>query len=153
METGSGSGATRPSGGSVPLETIGDFEVIGKLGQGGMGAVYRARQITLNRQVALKILPAQLEHDAEFVSRFQREGRIAASLNHAYLVRVYTTGFANGCHYIAMELVEGETLGRPLRRQPEAVRIHRRVGRCRCRPARLSKMMREGAEKFPVLAA
>ena len=57
------------------FETVGDFEIISKLGQGGMGAVYRARQKSLDRQVALKILPATLEADADFVSRFQREAR------------------------------------------------------------------------------
>src|SRR5688572_2777819 len=91
-------------------EVIGDYEIIGKLGQGGMGAVYRARQRSLDRQVALKILPAALEADAEFVGRFQREARVAASLSHANLVKVYASGAADGCHYIAMELVEGETL-------------------------------------------
>ncbi len=114
-------------------EVIGDFEVIGKLGQGGMGAVYRARQISLDRQVALKILPAQYEQDAEFVGRFQREGRVAASLSHANLVKVYTTGFASGCHFIAMELIEGETLGQWLRRgaipAAEALRITLDVAR------------------------
>lgn len=97
-------------------EVIGDFEIIGKLGQGGMGAVYRARQVSLDRQVALKILPAQLEADAEYVARFQREARVAASLNHPNLVRVYSSGATAGCHFIAMELVEGETLADWVRR-------------------------------------
>src|SRR5687767_10144478 len=115
-ETPGGVGARRLSGAGGPAEVIGDFEIISKLGQGGMGAVYRARQRSLDRLVALKILPATLEADAEFVSRFQREARIAASLSHANLVRVYSSGAADGCHYIAMELIEGETLGDWLRR-------------------------------------
>src|SRR5687768_3511918 len=127
QETPGGTGATRLSGMGAPAEVIGDFEIIGKLGQGGMGAVYRARQRSLDRQVALKILPATLEADAEFVSRFQREARVAASLSHANLVCVYASGQAAGCHYIAMELVEGETLGQWLRRSAlpsvEALRI------------------------------
>src|SRR5688572_22432037 len=77
-------------------EVIGDFEILGKLGQGGMGAVYRARQRSLDGQVALKILPAALEADAEFVGRFQREARVAASLSHANLVKVYASGAADG---------------------------------------------------------
>ena len=93
------------------FETVGDFEIISKLGQGGMGAVYRARQRSLDRQIALKILPPTLEADADFVTRFQREARLAASLNHANLVKVYASGEADGTHYIAMELIEGETLG------------------------------------------
>ena len=99
-----------------PLEVIGDFEVMSKLGQGGMGAVYRARQVSLNRQVALKILPASFEADADSVSRFQREARVAASLSHPNLVKVYAAGVADGCHYIAMELIEGETLGQRIKR-------------------------------------
>ena len=98
------------------FETVGDFEIISKLGQGGMGAVYRARQRSLDRQIALKILPPTLEADADFVTRFQREARLAASLNHANLVKVYASGEADGTHYIAMELIEGETLGDWLKR-------------------------------------
>ena len=60
---------------------IGIYEIAAPIGEGGMGAVYRARQRSLDRQVALKILPSTLEADADFVSRFQREARIAASLN------------------------------------------------------------------------
>jgi serine/threonine protein kinase len=119
--------AILPAANPRPLEVIGDFEVLGKLGQGGMGAVYRARQISLDREVALKILPPSLEADPEFVNRFQREARIAASLNHANLVRVYSSGQADGCHYISMELVEGETLGQWVKRGAlpplEALRI------------------------------
>jgi serine/threonine-protein kinase len=106
---------------------MGEFEVLGKLGQGGMGAVYRARQISLDRQVALKLLPQHLEHDAEYVGRFQREARVAANLHHPNLVRVYSYGVVGSCHYIAMELIEGETLADWLRRGSlpalEAVRI------------------------------
>ena len=105
-----------PDANSRPLEVIGDFEVLGKLGQGGMGAVYRARQVSLDRQVALKILPSIFEADPEYVSRFQREARVAASLSHANLVKIYSSGLAGGSHYIAMELVEGETFGQWLKR-------------------------------------
>jgi hypothetical protein len=109
------------------LESFGDFEIVGKLGQGGMGAVYRARQRTLDRLVALKILPSQFEEDADYVGRFQREAKVAASLNHPNLVRVYACGVNEGCHYIAMELVEGENLHQRIRRgalpAPEALRI------------------------------
>jgi serine/threonine protein kinase len=133
---------TPPTGGApilpasaVPLrEVIGDFEVIAKLGAGGMGAVYRARQISLGRLVALKVLPAQFIEDAESVSRFQREARVAANLTHANLVRVFSAGAADGMHYIAMELIEGEDLGRRLKREgrmpaPEALRICAEVAR------------------------
>ena len=115
------------------FETIGDFEVIDKLGQGGMGAVYRARQRSFDRLVALKILPAQFEEDEEYVARFQREAAVAASLHHANLVRVYSSGQADGCHFIAMELVEGENLRQRLKRggmtPVEALRICADVAR------------------------
>jgi len=121
------------AGGTPATQVVGDFEVLGKLGQGGMGAVYRARQRSLDRQVALKILPATLEGDADFVARFQREARVAASLSHGNLVKVYASGEADGCHYIAMELVDGETLGQWLKRgalpPPEALRICADVAR------------------------
>jgi hypothetical protein len=133
---------TPPTGGAsilptspAPLrEVIGDFEVLGKLGAGGMGAVYRARQISLGRMVALKVLPAQFIEDADSVARFQREARVAASLSHAHLVKVYAAGEAEGCHYIAMELIEGEDLGQRIKRDgrlpaPEALRIIADVAR------------------------
>ena len=116
-----------------PLEVIGDFEVYGKLGQGGMGAVYRARQRSVDREVALKILPTVFEDNADYVTRFQREARVAASLNHPNLVKVYASGQADGSHYIAMELIEGETLGQWIKRGPlpplEALRITLDVAR------------------------
>src|SRR5262249_18892814 len=100
------------------LSVIGDFEVIDKLGQGGMGAVYRARQISLGRLVALKVLPQQFEEDEDYVARFQREAKVAASLHHPNLVRVYSSGQAEGCHFIAMELIEGENLRQRMKREP-----------------------------------
>ena len=108
--------------------------MLGKLGAGGMGAVYRARQVSLGRMVALKVLPAQFMEDAESVARFQREARVAASLNHGNLVKVYAAGEAEGSHYIAMELIEGEDLGGRLKREgrlaaPEALRICVEVAR------------------------
>jgi len=117
----------------MALETIGDYEVVDKLGQGGMGAVYRARQLSLGRLVALKVLPNQFGDDAEFIGRFQREAKVAATLNHANLVRVYAAGQADGCHYIAMELIEGENLHQRMKRErlaiPEALRICADVAR------------------------
>src|SRR3954468_17143197 len=99
------------SGGSIlpqspaPLrEVIGDFEILGKLGAGGMGAVYRARQISLGRLVALKTLPPHFMPDAYSVGLFQLEARVTAGLHDANLVRVYAGGEAEVCHYIAMEL-------------------------------------------------
>jgi hypothetical protein len=112
-------------------ETIGDFVILGKIGQGGMGAVYEARQTSLNRVVALKILPAQFAEEPDAIARFRREATLAAQLNHPNLVRVYASGEADGCNYIAMELVTGENLRQRLKRGaleiPEALRICREV--------------------------
>ncbi|HEU4713146.1 MAG TPA: protein kinase [Pyrinomonadaceae bacterium] len=80
------------------------------LGAGGMGEVYLARDTKLDRLVALKILPWHCVADADRLSRFQREARALSSLNHPNLVTVYEVGEANGMHFIAMELVEGNTL-------------------------------------------
>jgi len=115
------------------VASIGDYEIIDKLGQGGMGAVYRARQISLDRVVALKVLPQQFEEDDDFVARFQREATVAARLNHPNLVRVYSSGVADGSHFIAMELIEGENLRQRMKREPvpmsEALRICADVAR------------------------
>ena len=81
---------------------IGDFELVNKLGQGAMGAVYLARQVTLDRMVALKILPPELATDQEFLERFRREARAAAKLNNPHIVMAYDVGVASGYHYIAM---------------------------------------------------
>jgi len=89
---------------------IGDFELITKLGEGGMGAVYKARQVMLDRVVALKVLPPKLARDAEFAQRFMREARATAKLNHPNIVSGIDVGQADGYFYFAMELVEGETL-------------------------------------------
>ena len=134
MTPPTGGGPILPAGTAPLRELIGDFEVQAKLGAGGMGAVYRARQISLGRMVALKVLPAHLIEDGENVARFQREARVAASLSHANLVRVFAAGEAGGVHYIAMELIEGEDLGRRLKRDgklppTEALRICAAVAR------------------------
>ncbi len=121
--------------GPVPLnlQKFGEFEVIAKIGQGGMGAVYRARQISLDRMVALKLLPADLQDDEHYIGRFQREATLAAQLNHANIVRVFSFGEIEGSHYIAMELIEGENLRQRLKGgalEPlEALRICAEVAR------------------------
>lgn len=88
---------------------LGHYEVLEKLGQGGMGEVYRARDTRLDRDVALKILPAA-DADPERSARFEREARAVASLRHPNIVTVHDVGLQDGLRYLAMELVEGETL-------------------------------------------
>ncbi|MCX7007927.1 MAG: serine/threonine-protein kinase, partial [Kiritimatiellaeota bacterium] len=98
-------------------QTLGSYEILTKLGQGGMGSVYKARDIRLQRFVAIKILPAQLAADEEFVQRFQREAIAAAQFCHSNLVQVFDIGESGDTHFIIMELVEGESLGHRLQRK------------------------------------
>ncbi len=97
---------------------LGDFEILGELGRGGMGVVYRARQVSLNRVVALKVLPATVCQSTKAVARFQREARAAAKLHHTNIVPVYAQGEHEGHFYYAMELVEGKGIDWVLRHNP-----------------------------------
>ncbi|MDQ6801164.1 MAG: protein kinase [Acidobacteriota bacterium] len=90
--------------------TIGRFVVEELIGAGGMGEVYAARDSILDRRVALKIVPESLATHSDRVERFMREARAASSLNHPAIVTVYDSGVADGIPYLAMELIDGETL-------------------------------------------
>src|SRR5579864_9416055 len=94
---------------SLEGQHLGEFEILERLGQGGMGAVYKARQTSLDRLVALKTLHASLAGDADYITRFRQEARAAAGLNHPNLVQVYSAGESGGLHWFAMEYVEGES--------------------------------------------
>ena len=93
-----------------PGDKLGQYEVVSLLGKGGMGEVYRARDPKLNRDVAIKVLPAALANDADYLTRFQREAQTLASLNHPNIAAIY--GLEENA--IVMELVEGDTLQGPL---------------------------------------
>jgi len=108
-----------------PLREIGGFELISKIGQGGMGTVFKARQKSLDRIVALKVLPPSVAKDARFIERFQREARACAKLNHPNIVQGVDVGKdpATGVWYFAMELIEGPSVLKLLKSQgviPEA---------------------------------
>jgi len=89
---------------------LGGYEIIRKLGEGGMGAVYEARQVSLDRSVALKILPSNLAANRNFITRFTREALSAAKLNHTNIVQIYDVGNDEGFYYFTMEYVVGTTL-------------------------------------------
>jgi eukaryotic-like serine/threonine-protein kinase len=89
---------------------FGNFEVIGSLGAGGMGEVYRARDAQLGREVAIKLLPRGLADDPRRLARFERESRILAALNHPNIATIHSIEHADGLHALVMELVEGPTL-------------------------------------------
>jgi serine/threonine protein kinase len=95
---------------------LGDFELVRPIGRGGMGVVYEARQVSLNRRVALKVLNGTLGLSHKAVVRFRREAEAAARLHHTNIVPVYTTGEGGGAHFYAMELIEGPSLDQVLAR-------------------------------------
>jgi serine/threonine protein kinase len=90
--------------------TLGAFEIIGLLGKGGMGEVYRARDSRLGRDVAIKVLPDSFASDPERLARFEREAMTLAALDHPNVAGVYEFREDNGTHFLVMQLVEGETL-------------------------------------------
>lgn len=94
---------------STPTQ-LGDFEIQHELGRGGMGIVYAAKQISLQRHVALKVLPFTAVLDPRHVARFRNEAQAAASLHHPHIVPVYGVGCERGVHYYSMQLIEGQTL-------------------------------------------
>lgn len=93
-----------------PRKTLGDFEIIRELGRGGMGVVYEARQKSLKRKVALKVLSSGLGLSSKAILRFRREAEAAGKLHHTNIVPIYTTGEDKGIHYYAMELIDGPSL-------------------------------------------
>src|SRR6266542_2296380 len=97
-------------------QTIGHYQISKPIGAGGMGEVYLATDITAGRKAALKLLPMRFTGDAERLKRFQREARAVVGLNHPNIVTVYEIGEDHSTHYIASELIEGETLRQRLMR-------------------------------------
>jgi tetratricopeptide (TPR) repeat protein len=106
--------------GTAAPHRLGDFEIGREIGRGGMGVVYEARQVSLNRQVALKVLSGGLGLTPKAVQRFRREAEAAAKLHHTNIVPVYATGEENGTHFYAMELIDGPSLDRVIRQLRQA---------------------------------
>lgn len=98
--------------------TLGHYEILAELGRGGMGVVYRARDLRLDRLVAFKALPADASGDPEKLRRFVQEAKAASALQHPNVAPIYEIGDADGVHFIAMELVEGGTLAERIDRKP-----------------------------------
>ncbi len=89
---------------------LGTYEILGPLGAGGMGEVYRAKDLRLGREVAIKVLPAEVASSLDRLARFEREARTVAGLNHPNIVTLHTVEDAGGIRFLTMELVEGQTL-------------------------------------------
>ncbi len=106
------------SGENVLGKTIAHFEVVGKLGEGGMGVVYKARDSHLDRFVALKVLPPDKLADPERRRRFVQEAKAASALQHPNIVHVYDIAETDGVHFIAMEYIDGRTLDELIGRKP-----------------------------------
>ena len=105
-----------PAADDLTGRILGDFEIVRPIGRGGMGIVYEARQVSLNRTVALKVLGGGLGLTHRAVTRFRREAEAAARLHHTNIVPVYATGEDHGTHFYAMELIAGPSLDRVLDR-------------------------------------
>ncbi len=93
---------------------LGDFRLVREIGRGGMGVVYEARQISLGRRVALKVLPFAAVLDSRQIARFKHEAQAAAQLNHPNIVSVFAVGVERGVHYYAMQLIDGQPLDRAI---------------------------------------
>ena len=92
------------------VKKIPGYKIIGKLGAGAMAVVYKGKQLSLNRMVAIKVLPKRFSENPEYVERFYKEGQAAGSLNHPNIVQAIDVGEAGGYHYFVMEYVEGKTI-------------------------------------------
>ena len=93
-------------------DRLGRYEILGPIGAGGMGEVWRAKDTELERTVAVKVLPESVAEDPTRLERFRREARALAALSHPNLLDIYDVGATNGIHYAVTELLEGDTLRR-----------------------------------------
>jgi serine/threonine protein kinase len=122
----------------LPGRRLGPYEILSVIGAGGMGEVYKARDTRLNRDVALKVIPEVFAADADRMSRFEREAKLLASLNHPHIAAIYGLEESSSTKALVMELVEGPTLADRIATGPipldEALRSS--TERCRWNEAR-----------------
>src|SRR5512134_1619895 len=101
----------------APGTRLGPYEVLARLGSGGMGEVYKGRDTRLDRTVAVKVLSSAMSTDPEFKARFEREARAISALNHPHICVLYDIGIEGGVDYLVLEYLEGETLAERLRHE------------------------------------
>ena len=136
----------------APGDHLGPYKIIDKLGEGGMGQVFRARDTRLNRDVALKILPELFALDPERRARFDREARTLAALNHPHIAQIYGLEQSGATSALVMELIDGEDLAQRIARGPipvdEAIAIAKQIAwRPRARRCRCWRMLRCSAQR------
>src|SRR5262249_4869069 len=129
-----------------PNRRLGDFEIVREIGHGGMGVVFEARQVSLNRRVALKVLSGGLGLTPKAVQRFHREAEAAAKLHHTNIVPVYATGEADRTHFYAMEIIDGFSLDHAIQQ------LRQRTGSASEAPA-ASSSSHQGEQPASALAA
>ena len=105
---------------------LGDFVLVREIGRGGMGVVYEARQLSLGRRVALKVLPFAAVLDSKQIARFKNEAQAAAQLLHPNIVPVFAVGVERGVHYYAMQFIDGQPLDRAI------AELRKKSARSRC---------------------
>ncbi|RLE18020.1 MAG: serine/threonine protein kinase, partial [Acidobacteria bacterium] len=96
-------------------DCLGRYEVLGSIGAGGMGEVWRARDNELEREVAVKVLPDDMAANPERIERFQREAKALAAISHPNLLEIYDVGSSDDIHYVVTEFLEGQSLGQYMR--------------------------------------
>ncbi len=115
----------------APGRDLSHYRLVEQIGEGGMGVVWKATDLTLGREVAIKVLPEVFAGDPERMARFEREARLLASLNHPHIASIYGVGSADGVRFLVMELVEGNDLSQQIARGPvpvgEAIELARQV--------------------------
>src|ERR1700746_2567685 len=113
---------------SLEGKTISHYRILEAIGRGGMGVVYKAEDLKLRRYAALKLLPQFLARDPQALQRFEREAQAASALNHPNICTVYEIDESDGVHFIAIELLEGETLKQRIARSRLPIKEILRIG-------------------------